>query len=213
MRKAGIVDYGMGNVASVFNALSAIGTDVCLINRPQMLCDVSHVILPGVGSFGDAMGLLRAGGWESALRQDVLDGGKPFLGICLGMQLLASKGTEHGQHSGLGWIPGDVILLDASDPCCRVPHIGWNEIEICSREGSYRSAASANPVFYFVHSFHFRPEDPSIVDGWCHHGVKFAASIRMRNIWAVQYHPEKSQRSGLTMLRDFMASEPRSHNT
>jgi glutamine amidotransferase len=202
--KTGIVNYGMGNLGSVFNAMKAVGADVRILQQPQELSQVTHVILPGVGAFGDGMRSLKEGGWISALDREVREKGRPFLGICLGMQLLAARGTEHGDHEGLGWIPGSVLRLSDEGGTLRVPHIGWNDVQVARPDGIYPASFSSG-VFYFVHSFHFVPDDPSVVDGRCPYGPPFAASISRGNIWAVQYHPEKSQREGLNVLRSFLA--------
>jgi glutamine amidotransferase len=202
--KVGIIHYGMGNLGSVFNALKAVGADVRVLQQPRELAEVTHVILPGVGAFGDGMRNLKEGGWIPAMDREVREKGRPFLGICLGMQLLAARGTEHGDHEGLGWIPGSVLRLPDEGGTLRVPHIGWNDVQAAHAEGIYPSGFTSG-VFYFVHSFHLVPEDPSVVDGRCPYGPPFAASISRENIWAVQYHPEKSQREGLNVLRSFLA--------
>ncbi|RYD29839.1 MAG: imidazole glycerol phosphate synthase subunit HisH, partial [Verrucomicrobiaceae bacterium] len=131
-----IIDYGKGNLKSVFNAVEALGTDASIISHPAELAGYSHTILPGVGAFGEAMTALRQNGWVDALNQHAMVERKPFLGICLGMQLVAEKGTEHGEHEGLGWIRGTVTRLQGSEEA-RVPHIGWNDVEL-----------AGNPMLY-----------------------------------------------------------------
>jgi glutamine amidotransferase len=199
----GIIDYGMGNLRSVSNAIEALGSPVVILSSPDDLPGVDRVVLPGVGAFGDGMAKLDRGGWIPVLREEVLVKGKPFLGLCLGMQLLATLGTEHGECAGLGWIPGAVRRLESVDPAVRIPHIGWNDVEVVRPSGLYRGYKGV-PVFYFVHSYVFQPEDPAVISGYCQHGVRFAASVEWNNVFATQYHPEKSQKSGLTVLRNFL---------
>jgi len=206
MTTVGIIDYGMGNLTSVRNAFEASGADVSVLDRPDQLAGVSHVVLPGVGAFGDGMSNLRERGWVPAMEREVIQNKKPFLGICLGLQLLAGHSTEHGDHVGLGWIPGNVVRLPDLDGSLRIPHIGWNDALPVHLNSMYREGFSQPGVFYFVHSFHFVPDDPSVIDGWCEYGTRFAASISMKNIWAVQFHPEKSQVAGLQVLRNFIAA-------
>ncbi|HMO04547.1 MAG TPA: imidazole glycerol phosphate synthase subunit HisH [Kiritimatiellia bacterium] len=207
MTRVGIIDYGMGNLTSVHNAFAAIGAAVEVLQQPELIASVSHLVLPGVGAFGDGMKNLSERGWIPAMEQFALAQKKPFLGICLGQQLLARRGTEHGDFAGLGWIPGEVVRFSGLDPSLRVPHIGWNDAIPAHRHSMYREGFDQPGVFYFVHSYHLVPDDPSVVDGWCEYGIRFAASISAGNIWAVQYHPEKSQTAGLQVLRNFLAAD------
>lgn len=197
-----IIDYGKGNLRSVFNAVEALGASATIINQPREVANHSHLILPGVGAFGEAMVALKEQGWTDALNEHAMVAKKPFLGICLGMQLIADRGTEHGDHQGLGWIPGTVIRLDGNKDA-RVPHIGWNDVEIVGKPLVYEGIETGND-FYFVHSYALRPTDEGCVSGWCHHGEKFVASIELENIHATQFHPEKSQKSGLQILKNFI---------
>jgi glutamine amidotransferase len=199
-----IVDYGMGNLRSVENAFLSLSPDVRTVHEPQALSSAEKIVLPGVGAFGDGMARLESGGWISALEEEVRGRRKPFLGLCVGMQVLATTGTEHGSYRGLNWIPGVVDRL-AGGEGVRVPHIGWNDVELINRDGLYSGVE--RPVFYFVHSFVFRPDDPAAISGVCRHGERFAASIERGNIWATQFHPEKSQASGLQVLRNFVMRE------
>ena len=201
----GIIHYGMGNLNSVRHAFLAIGCEVSILEEPAALPRVTHLVLPGVGAFGDGMRNLRARGWVGALEEQVRGQGKPFLGICLGLQLLATRGLEHGVNDGLGWIPGEVVRLPELDGAVRVPHIGWNDVQPARRDACYRAGFDHPGVFYFVHSYHLVPDDPTLADGWCEHGVKFVASVSRGNIWAVQFHPEKSQHAGLQVLRNFVS--------
>jgi glutamine amidotransferase len=200
-----IVDYGMSNLRSVRNALELLGANVVTATAPPQLAGATKIVLPGVGAFGDAMANLRAGGWVEALDAEVRKNKKPFLGICLGMQLLAERGTEHGDHQGLGWIPGSVVRLARPNEV-RIPHIGWNELKLKNRGGVLADVPPGS-CFYFVHSYALEPSDPTIVSGTCEYGGSdFVASIEYENISAVQFHPEKSQKSGLAILKRFLAS-------
>jgi imidazole glycerol-phosphate synthase subunit HisH len=200
--KAAIINYGLGNLRSVANALQAVGHEAIIATEPSMLDRAEKVILPGVGAFADGMRGLREGEWVERLERDVRQGGKPMLGLCLGMQLLATTGTEHGMHQGLGWIRGTADRLPASDGI-RIPHIGWNDVRFTRPNALYDSAAES-AAFYFVHSYVLRPENPAVVTGIATHGEDFAASVEMDNIYATQFHPEKSQKAGLVVLKRFM---------
>ncbi len=199
--KAAIINYGLGNLRSVANALEAVGHEAIIATAPSMMDAADKVILPGVGAFADGMRGLREGGWIERLERDVRRGGKPLLGLCLGMQLLATTGTEHGIHEGLGWIPGRVDRLPTV-PGVRVPHIGWNDVRFVRPSVLHGSAESA--AFYFVHSYVLLPQDPAVVTGVVSHGVEFVASVELDNIHATQFHPEKSQDAGLAVLKRFM---------
>ena len=201
----GIVDYGMGNLRSVANAFESLGFHPAIAGEPAQLREAERIVLPGVGAFGDGIDNLRAGGWVEVLEEEVLRRGKPLLGLCLGMQLLASRGTEHGDHEGLGWIEGTTRRLRPSDPAIRIPHIGWNNVEVVEGRRTY-AGAKGEQSFYFVHSYVFEPADQEVVSGWCEHGERFAASIERDNILATQFHPEKSQKCGLAVLARFMQS-------
>ncbi len=199
----GLIDYGMGNIQSVINGFKAVKAELEVVSSPADLSEVDAVVLPGVGAFGDGMKNLRKLGFDHALREHVLEGGKPMLGICLGMQLLASNSTEHGKHEGLGWIPGEVQRLkNPGDGSIRIPHIGWNDVEVKKDQGLYKGMPHT-PTFYFVHSYVFKPEDQDVVSGYCCHGDEFVASVEYKNIMATQYHPEKSQKDGLKILTNW----------
>jgi glutamine amidotransferase len=203
MTKIAVIDYGMGNVRSVCNAVEAVGGESLVAMNPSDLEAVDGIILPGVGAFGDGMENLKNRGWDEALSRQVIEGGKPFLGICLGMQLLAERGSEHGSHAGLGWLAGTVERLPGGKPEIRIPHIGWNDLSI-DQDSDFFEGVPPNSNYYFVHSYVFEPQDSSIVAAECEYGKRFVAAVRKENIFATQFHPEKSQRAGLTLLRNFL---------
>lgn len=199
-----IIDYGMGNLRSVMNAFESLGCPAQVVHHSEELRMGERIVLPGVGAFGDGMNNLRAGGWLEALEEEVKQKGKLFLGLCLGMQLLATTGTEHGEYAGLGWIPGVAKRICTSDPMLRVPHIGWNDVRFVKRDGLYAGLGDSQ-TFYFVHSYVLSPTDPAVVSGLCVHGEEFVASVEADNIFATQFHPEKSQKAGLAVLRNLLA--------
>jgi imidazole glycerol-phosphate synthase subunit HisH len=198
-----IIDYGMGNLRSVINAFAAIDCQASISKNPEDMKRAKRIVLPGVGAFGDGMANLRIGGWVDALEEEIQRKGKPFLGLCLGMQLLATKGTEHGIHNGLNWIAGISEKIPNQKGNLRVPHIGWNEVKFTKKGGLYTGLGDSQN-FYFVHSYYLSPNDNTAVNGVCEYGIEFAASIEKDNIFATQFHPEKSQVAGLTVLKNFM---------
>jgi glutamine amidotransferase len=200
--KAAIINYGLGNLRSVANAVREVGHEAIIATEPGMLDGADKLILPGVGAFADGMRGLEEGGWIEPLESKVRRGGQPLLGLCLGMQLLATTGTEHGMHEGLGWIPGTVERLPAG-PDLRVPHIGWNDVRF-TRPSALFDAAAPSAAFYFVHSYVLRPEDPAVATGLTDYGGDFVATLELDNIYATQFHPEKSQHAGLAALKRFM---------
>ncbi len=199
-----VVDYGMGNLRSVLNAVTALGRTAFVATEPADLRRAVAVILPGVGAFADGMRNLRDGGWVEPLQRDVKNAGKPFLGICLGMELLATGGMEHGWHEGLDWVAGVVDRLPAASSAIKVPHIGWNDVRIVREDGLY-VGLGGHQSFYFVHSYYFAPRDAAVVSAVCGHGMEFAASVESDNVVGTQYHPEKSQKAGLAVLRNFLS--------
>jgi len=198
-----IVDYGMGNLQSVANAFRAVGCVPEISRNPQDLKMADGIVLPGVGAFGDGLKKLRVEGWIDVLGEEVRHKNKPFLGLCLGMQLLGTTSTEHSLHAGLNWISGRVERIRSDDPAIRVPHIGWNDVSFTKKNGLY-SGLGDSQAFYFMHSYVLYPEDPTVISGLCSHGIEFCASIEKENIWATQYHPEKSQKAGLRVLQNFL---------
>ncbi|MDQ3964072.1 MAG: imidazole glycerol phosphate synthase subunit HisH [Actinomycetota bacterium] len=197
-----VIDYGMGNLTSVVNAFSSLGIDARICASPEELNDAPRLVLPGVGAFPDGMRGLRERGWIPALESHARDRRKPLLGLCLGMQLLATVGEEHGEEKGLDWIGGRVVRFTADDPALRVPHVGWNDVHFSRQPGPFGELRSEE-TFYFVHSYVFDPDDDSDVVGTCDHGGMFAACLQRDNIFATQFHPEKSQKAGLTLLGSF----------
>ena len=193
-----VVDYGMGNVRSVLNALDAVGVRTTLAATPAALASADRIVLPGVGAFSEAMQRLRDRGLVDALHENVMVRKKPFLGVCLGMQLVADISFEHGEHRGLGWVPGRVSRLEP-DGALRVPHVGWNSV--APARSRLLSGGAAD--FYFVHAYQVQPTDPGVVTGTCEYGGAVTAMIEQDNVFGTQFHPEKSQQSGLALLRAF----------
>ena len=195
-----IINYGMGNIGSVSNGLDYLGVKYFVSNDKKKLASADAYILPGVGAFSKAMDNLYRLDIVELLSEQVIENHKPFLGICLGMQLLASDSTEFGYTKGLGWIDGHVYSFGNQDNV-RVPHVGWNNIKIESNEPVFNKIDDG-AHFYFDHSLHLVC-DKDIVIATCQYGRKFVAAIRSDNIMATQFHPEKSQRNGLKYLRNF----------
>ncbi len=199
MSCVGIIDYGVGNLTSVSNMLDYISLKNKVIHLPEQLNSVTHVILPGVGSFKAGMNGLELGGWVDSLKSYALVQQRPILGICLGMQLLASKGYEDGKCKGLSIIPGVVEKIKVDN--LRLPHIGWNSVGM---DGSRLSLnLRRNPFFYFVHSYHFIPVDQSLITGTVLYEKPMVAILEQGNIFGVQFHPEKSQDAGQQLLLNF----------
>lgn len=200
-----VVDYGMGNLRSVANAFEAVGQPVELASEPEQLDGVAGIVLPGVGAFGDAMRNLRERGFVEALEEHVRERGVPFLGLCLGMQLVAEESLEHGAHRGLGWVPGEVVRLEPMNGApLRVPHIGWNDVRFAPGTRLFAGVGETQ-TFYFVHSYVFRPRSEDVISGVCDYGGPFAATVEAGNVFGTQFHPEKSQRAGLAALGNFVA--------
>ncbi|MBI4559556.1 MAG: imidazole glycerol phosphate synthase subunit HisH [Candidatus Hydrogenedentes bacterium] len=204
MKTVAILDYGMGNLDSVARAVEECGGNPLVTEDPGSIAKAASIILPGVGAFADGMRELRARGLDSVLSEEAVEKKIPLLGICLGMQLLARKGNEGGETEGLGLIGGEVRRLQPDTPEARIPHIGWNEVELeCSCP--LFSGIPSNTDFYFVHSYHFYPDRDEAVVARTPYCGRFASCIQRENIFGVQFHPEKSQRPGLTLLRNFLA--------
>lgn len=197
----GIVDYGVGNLASVRNAFDHLGYQAHICNDPERALEFERLILPGVGSFGAAMVTLVNTGWANALRK-YAGTGRPMLGICLGMQLLFDRGEEHGPTPGLGLIGGAVVRLRPSPPN-KVPHVGWNNLSRVEPHPVFRGIKQ-HIDFYFVHSYHCIPDNPDDVIAICNFGGDIVASVASGNVVGMQFHPEKSQPSGLRILKNFV---------
>ena len=203
-----LIDYGAGNLHSVHNALKAAGAErVAVTADPNIVRGARRIVLPGVGSFGAcARGLGAISEMVEVLEERVLDDGVPFLGVCVGMQLLATRGLEFGATPGLGWIPGEVRLIERTDPAIKVPHMGWNDVSPAPRRGG---AILIEPgEAYFLHSYHFQPESGRHVAAMTDHGGGLVAAVARDNILGVQFHPEKSQAYGLALLSRFLEWEP-----
>ena len=201
--KVVIVDYGLGNLWSVRNALEFMRAEVTVSSNPTVVSKSSCLILPGVGNFGCGMQNLQARGLVDALHEAVLDKGVPVLGICLGMQLLADESEEAPGVKGLGWIPGKVLRF--RDKTVRFPHMGFNAATATgNREGFFQPFDGKAPDFYFVHSYYFHPDDERHVLARTTHGSEFVSAVAKDRIVGVQFHPEKSQSSGLRLIADFL---------
>lgn len=200
-----IIDYGMCNLGSVKRAFEECGASAYISDNPRDAEDASHLVLPGVGAFGDAMKNIITSGWDNALRKHTVEHKVPLLGICLGMQLLAEKGYEGGEHSGLGLIPGEVIKIYSEDPGTkfRVPHIGWNEIH---RKKEHMLIDHLEPYtdFYFVHSYFFKTANEEDILSTTQYGLDFPSIVCKDNIMGVQFHPEKSSRAGFQIIKNFL---------
>lgn len=198
----GVVGYGMGNLRSVMNALERVGATFDLVEAPDQLTRYDKLLLPGVGAYGDCMAALGAAGFTSEVVDHVRVRGRPLLGICVGMQMLADEGTEFGKHPGLGLIHGRVVRIPRDPPDLRLPHVGWNALEI--RNGCPLFAGlGADTACYFVHSYHFQAADPNHVAATVHYGGPVVAAVSAPPVYGVQFHPEKSQDVGLTILKNF----------
>ena len=202
-----IIDYGMGNIRSLFNALAYLGCDALVTRDPARIRQADRVILPGVGAFGDAIAAIREVGLDETLDTEVRRRAKPMLGICLGMQLLARSSSEHGMHEGLGWLDASVERLVVPRGY-KIPHIGWNDIDYAPGEALFDSLKSTERNFYFVHSYWMRCANSSNVIATCEYGGPFTAAVKHENLAAVQFHPEKSQDNGILFLRNFVNWSP-----
>ena len=203
-----LVDYGAGNLHSVHNALLAAGAErVHVTSDPELVRGARRIVLPGVGSFRSCVRGLRAiAGLVEALNERVNRDGVPFLGICVGMQLLATRGREHGTTPGLDWIAGEVLAIERTDPAIKVPHMGWNDVlPMPHRDGA---ALVERGEAYFLHSYHFVPDEGRDVAAMTDHGGGLVAAVARDNILGVQFHPEKSQAYGIDLLERFLEWTP-----
>lgn len=197
-----IIDYGMGNLRSVHKAFEAVGHQAVVTREARIIADASHVVLPGVGAFGDCMANLARYELIDPIRA-AIQTGKPFMGICLGLQLLFTESEEFGNHKGLDIISGKVRRFDLG-PVLKVPHMGWNDIQIVRSAPLFEGIQTGSHC-YFVHSYYVEPADGGVVAATTAHGCSFASAVWKDNIVACQFHPEKSQEVGLGMIKNFGA--------
>lgn len=201
-----VIDYGMGNLRSVGKALEFAGAEAIVTSSPSRIRSAEAAVFPGVGSFGPAIKYLRKTGLDEAIL-DVINRGKPFLGLCLGFQLLFDTSVEEGSFKGLGVIPGKVVKFRAGgDRRLKIPHMGWNSLKISGKEAAYSmfSGIPDNSYFYFVHSYYAVSKDASAVAGRTGYGIDFCSAVKKGNIWGCQFHPEKSSAFGLKLLGNFL---------
>ena len=203
-----IIDYGSGNLRSAEKAFArcAPGRDLKVTGDPDAVVHADHIVLPGVGSFGDCVhGLAAIDGLRAALEARVVNDGRPFLGICVGMQLMCTIGTERGQHEGLGWFEGSVDALSVAAPL-KVPHMGWNTLHMRARHDVFDGVDNAD--FYFVHSYAARPKNQVDIVAETHYGGPVVAALARGNMVGTQFHPEKSQTVGLRLIENFVNWKP-----
>lgn len=208
--KVGVIDYGVGNLGSVMRAIEELRLQPALVTRPEDLHTVDRLILPGVGNFSDCAKLLNAGNWVEALHEEVIVKQKPLLGVCVGMQLLATYSMEGANVDmpkgtpGLGLIPGRVEHLSRLGCQLRIPHVGWNAVTPTRAHSSLFDSIPAETDFYFVHSYVFVPDRPADVLAVTDYGCSVTAAVQSGHIWGTQFHPEKSSRAGFRLLRNFI---------
>jgi glutamine amidotransferase len=207
-----LIDYGSGNLRSAEKALlkAAATLDraprILVTGDPEAVARADRIVLPGVGAFAACMAALTGrDGLVEAMTQAVRGRGAPFLGVCVGMQLLASRGLEFGETAGLGWIPGEVRRLAPDTPTAKIPHMGWNSVE---PHHPLFAGLGDDPQMYFTHSFAFHPGDIADVAAWTDHGGRFAAAVARGHVMGVQFHPEKSQDAGARLLANFLDLRP-----
>lgn len=202
MLNISIINLGVGNINSVAVAFRSLGADVKIVNNSAELEKCDGIVLPGVGNFTHTMEFLNSNNFVKKLNKLVIEEKIPFLGICLGMQLLAEEGEEGGLTKGLGWIKGKVIKLDLKEEF-RIPHIGWDDVKFMG-ENSLFDGINSNSSFYFVHSYHFDCSDKESITSICNYGGDFVSSVQKDNIFGVQFHPEKSQGNGIKVIENFL---------
>lgn len=206
-----LIDYGAGNLHSVENALKSVGAKVVVTADPDSVWAADRIVLPGVGSFKScANGLTSIDGLIEAMTERVQVAGAPFLGICVGMQLLATRGLEHGVTRGLDWIGGEVRAIEKTDPSIKVPHMGWNDVALTTHapHGDVGHDLLEAGEAYFLHSYHFAVDTPGHIAAMTDHGGGLVAAVARDTIVGVQFHPEKSQAYGLGLLRRFLEWKP-----
>ena len=201
-KKVCILDYGSGNTNSVKNIITYLKYDVIVSNQEMDILKCTHLILPGVGAFGASMDKIKNRIPLKILESEVIKNQKPFLGICVGMQILADKGFEFGEYSGLGWISGRVEKLDSKG--LSLPHVGWNDVRV-ERKSELTNGLNENHDFYFVNSYAFKADNNKEVVAVTEYGIWFTSIIQKNNIFGVQFHPEKSQKAGQLLLKNFLS--------
>ncbi|GGD68193.1 imidazole glycerol phosphate synthase subunit HisH [Croceicoccus mobilis] len=203
-----LIDFGAGNLHSVENALKKAGAErIMVTSDPEVVRQAERVVLPGVGAFGSCAKALRGiPGMIDAMEEAVLEGGVPFLGICVGMQLLATRGIEFGVHKGLDWIPGEVREIEITDPAIKVPHMGWNDV--CHLPHHDGASLIDEGEAYFLHSFHYVADNGRDIAAITDHGGAITAAVARDNLLGVQFHPEKSQAYGIDLLSRFLDWKP-----
>ncbi len=209
-----IIDYGSGNLRSAAKAFeraaaeNAIDQNIVVTSDPKIVAAASHIVLPGVGAFGDCRaGLYAVPGMVEALQREVIERGKPFIGICVGMQLMATRGVEHGVYPGLDWIKGDVVRIEPKDAALKIPHMGWNVLESVAQH-PVLVGIEPGAHAYFVHSYEIKPSTAADVLAQTDYGGKIAAMVGRDNIVGTQFHPEKSQETGLRLIANFLRWRP-----
>lgn len=210
-----IIDYGSGNLRSAAKAFeraaaeAGIQTSISVTRDARDLASASHVVLPGVGAFADCLrGVEAVEGMRPALESAVIERGKPFLGICVGMQLMAKAGHEHGSHAGFGWLDSEVVALEPAGNGLKVPHMGWNDLAIAQTDHPVLSGIESGEHAYFVHSYHMTCARPGDVFATVDYGVVVAAVVGRDNMVGTQFHPEKSQTLGLRLITNFLKWRP-----
>lgn len=205
MKRVAVIDYGAGNLRSVAKALQHVAEagSIQVTANAKDLREATHIVLPGVGAFADCMrGLTSLPGMLAAMEEEVLQRRKPFLGICVGMQMLFERGIEHGVHQGLGWLKGEVVRLEGK-PGLRIPHMGWNTLHF-AHPHPVTKGLETEPHVYFVHSYHCKAKDSGDILATTDYGQPITAMVARDNILGTQFHPEKSQQSGLALLHNFL---------
>lgn len=211
-----IIDYGSGNLHSAAKAFERAaregeGAEITVTNDPDVVRRAERICLPGVGAFRDCRsGLSALAGLDEALREAVIERGRPFLGICVGMQLMATRGLEHGEAAGLGWIAGDVAVIEPADKSLKIPHMGWNTLELTRPHALFSGIPTGKDGLhaYFVHSYQFLPASPDHIVATTDYGAPLTAAVARDNLVGTQFHPEKSQRLGLALIANFLRWRP-----
>jgi glutamine amidotransferase len=215
MPSVAIVDYGSGNLRSAAKAFeraareSGSGHDIVVSGDPRVVEKAERIVLPGVGAFADCRaGLYAVSGMVEVLQRRVIERGRPFLGICVGMQLMATRGVEYGTHLGLDWIKGEVVRISPADRTLKIPHMGWNELVDLADRHPLLAGIAPRDHAYFVHSYELRTDSPDTVLARTDYGGKLTAMVGRDNMAGTQFHPEKSQRTGLTLIANFLRWKP-----